>query len=74
MTTSWHAFPWTYRPDTDNALTDKPIEGSQMLCQLAVTIPMLADDMALTIDGKQLDMTLTFTPDQMKSVGEFIYR
>ena len=45
-----------------------------MLCQLAVTIPMPADDMALTIDGQQLDMTLTFTPDQMKSVWEFMYR
>lgn len=43
-----------------------------MLCRLAVTIPMTSDDMSMTMDGDQLDMTLTLTPDQMKSVGEFL--
>lgn len=43
-----------------------------MLCRLAVTIPMPAEDMSMTMDGNQLDMTLTLTPDQMKSVGEYL--
>lgn len=43
-----------------------------MLCRLAVTIPTQSDDMSMTMDGDQLSMTLAFTPDQMKSVGEFL--
>lgn len=61
-----------WEPDETDARTDKPAEGSRMLCRLAVTIPMTSDDMSMTMDGDQLDMTLTLTPDQMKSVGEFL--
>lgn len=61
-----------WEPDKTDARTDKPIEGSQMLCRLAVTIPMPAKDMSMTMNGNQLDMTLTFTPDQMKRVGEYL--
>lgn len=43
-----------------------------MLCQLAVTIPMPADDMSMTMDGNRINMTLTLAPDQMKSVGEYL--
>lgn len=34
--------------------------------------PMPSDDMSMTMDGDQLDMTLTLTPDQMNSMGEFL--
>ena len=43
-----------------------------MLCRRAITLPTQSDDMSMTMDGNQLDMTLTLTPDQMKSVGEFL--
>lgn len=61
-----------WEPDKTDTHTDKPVERSRMLCQLAVTIPMPADDMSMTINGNQLDMTLTLTPDQMKRVGEYL--
>ncbi|GDZ34877.1 hypothetical protein MCC02031_15760 [Bifidobacteriaceae bacterium MCC02031] len=61
-----------WEPDETDARTDKPAEGSRMLCRLAITIPTQSDDMSMTMDGNQLDMTLTLTPDQMKSVGEFL--
>ena len=58
-----------WEPDETDTRTDKPAEGSRMLCRLAVTIPMPSDDLSMTMDGDQLDMTLTLTPDQMKSIG-----
>lgn len=61
-----------WEPDETDAHTDKPAEGSRMLCRLAMTIPTQSDDMSMTMDGKQLSMTLTLAPDQMKSVGEFL--
>ena len=61
-----------WEPDETDARTDKPAEGSRMLCRLAVTIPIPSDDMSMTMDGNQLDMTLALTPDQMKSMGEYL--
>lgn len=61
-----------WEPDEVDARTDRPVEGSQMLCRLAVTIAMPADDMSVIMDGDRIDMTMTLTPEQMMRVGEFL--
>ena len=61
-----------WEPDRVDAHTDRPVEGSRMLCHLAVTIAMPADDMSVIMDGDRIDMTMTLTPEQMARMGEFL--
>lgn len=61
-----------WEPDEIDARTDRPVEGSRMLCRLAVTIAMPADDMSVIMDGDRIDMTMTLTPEQMARMGEFL--
>lgn len=61
-----------WEPDRVDAHTDRPVEGSRMLCHLAVTIPMPADDMSMIMDDDRIGMTMTLTPEQMVRVGEFL--
>ena len=61
-----------WEPDEVDARTDRLVEGSQMLCRLAVTIAMPAEDMSVIMDGDRIDMTMTLTPEQMARMGEFL--
>lgn len=40
-----------WEPDEVDARTDRPVEGSRMLCRLAVTIAMPADDMSVIMEA-----------------------